>query len=134
MEKDAIKKMKRNIKSGLVDYMEEKDPGKSLSTYKTYATDSNYLLNNEQEDVFIDFVRSNDDDPKVRQLIVDLLTEHRGAEKVTDGGAYYYEKLCWQREYIQSIGGIDCLLGLTIIPKDNCLINAEYDERSADSI
>lgn len=81
MEKDAIKKMKKDIRSGLVDYMEKKDPGKSLSTYKTYATDSNYLLNNEQEDVFIDFVRSNDDDPKVRQLIVDLLTEHRGAEK-----------------------------------------------------
>ena len=129
MEKDAIKKMKKDIRSGLVAYMEEKNPGKSLSTYKTYASDSNYLLNNEQEDTFIRFVRSKEDDPKVKQLIVDMLIEHRGADKVTDGGEYYYEKLCWQREYIQSIGGIDSLLGLTDEHVENFIINAEYDEK-----
>lgn len=69
MEKDAIKKMKKDIRSGLVSYMEMKDPEKSLSTYKTYVSDSNYLLNNDQEDVFIRFVRSKEDDPKVKQLI-----------------------------------------------------------------
>lgn len=73
-------------------------------------SDSNYLLNNEQEDAFIRFVRSKEDNPKIKELIAEILIEHRGIDKVTDGGAYYYEKLCWQRKYIQSIGGIDSLL------------------------
>lgn len=111
MTKDALKKMKKDIRDGLVAYMGKKDPGKSLSTYKTYASDSNYLINNDQEDAFIRFVRSDDDMPEIRELIRRMLIEHRGEAKVTDGGAYYYEKLCWQREYIKSIGGIDLLLG-----------------------
>lgn len=110
MKKDVLRKMKNDIRPGLIAYMEKKDPGKSVRTYKTYATDSNYLLNNDQEDAFIRFVRSDGDDPKIKELIYNLLVEHRGAEKVPDGGAYYYEKLCWQREYIKSIGGIDNLL------------------------
>ena len=102
--------MKKDIREGLVGYMEKKDPGKSLSTYKTYASDSNYLINNDQEDSFIRFVRSDKDMPEIRELIRKMLIERRGAEKVTDGGAYYYEKLCWQREYIRSIGGVDQFL------------------------
>ena len=107
---DELKKMKKDIREGLVGYMEKKDPGKSLSTYKTYASDSNYLINNDQEDSFIRFVRSDKDMPEIRELIRKMLIERRGAEKVTDGGAYYYEKLCWQREYIRSIGGVDQFL------------------------
>lgn len=110
MGKDVIKEMKKTIRPGLIAYMEKKDPGMSISTYKMYASDSNYLLNNEQEDAFIRFVRSKEDNPKIKELIAEILIEHRGIDKVTDGGAYYYEKLCWQREYIQSIGGIDSLL------------------------
>ena len=30
---DRIKKMKKEIKPGLLKYMEKKDPGKSMSTY-----------------------------------------------------------------------------------------------------
>lgn len=110
MDVNLIKDIKKEIRPGLIKYMEKKDSGKSLSTYKMYASDSNYLLNNDYEDEFIQFVRSTGDNPKIQELIKDVLVEHRGADKVTDGGAYYYEKLCWQREYIQSIGGIDKLI------------------------
>ena len=109
----ALKKMKKDIRPGLIRYMESKDPGKSESTYKMYASDSNYLINNECEDEFIRFVRSNGDMPEIKELIRSILVAHRGISKVTDGGAYYYEKLCWQREYIQSTGGIDNILGTT---------------------
>ncbi len=103
-----IKEMKKDIREGLIRYMEKKDPGKSLSTYKTYASDSNYLINNEKEDEFIRFVRSDDDMDEIKDLIRSLLIEKRGKDKVNDFGVkYYYEKLCWQREYIKSIGGID---------------------------
>lgn len=108
---NALKQMKKDIKPGLVEYMGKKDPGKSVSTYMTYASDSNYLINNDLEDEFIRFVRSNTDSDEIKHLIKKTLIEHRGLEKVTDKGVdYYYEKLCWQREYINSIGGIDYLL------------------------
>ena len=107
---EQIKELKKDIRPGLIQFMEKKDPGKSESTYKMYASDSNYLLNNGAEDEFIRFVRSNENMPEIRDLIRDILIEHRGKDKVTDGGAYYYEKLCWQREYIHSIGGIDKLM------------------------
>ena len=112
MVSDSIKQMKKDIRQGLLEYMEKKDPGKSLGTYKTYASDSNYLINNGYEDEFIRFVRSERDMPEIHDLIRSILVEKRGADKVTDNGDYYYEKLCWQREYIQSIGGIDSLLGI----------------------
>ncbi len=56
---------------------------------------------------------------------------HRGEDKVKDGGEYYYEKLCWQREYIQSIGGIDELLGIDsdLETKTAFIITAEYDDK-----
>ena len=110
MKYDALKKMKKDIKPGLVEFMEKKDPGKSLSTYSTYASDSNYLLNNDQEDAFIRFVRSDEDSLEIKELIRSILVEQRGEEKVKDGGAYYYEKLCWQREYIKQLGGIDSII------------------------
>ena len=106
----SLNQIKKDIRQGLLEYMEKKDPGKSLSTYKTYASDSNYLINNGYEDEFIRFVRSEKDMPEMQDLICSILIEKRGAEKVTDNGAYYYEKLCWHREYIHSIGGIDKLL------------------------
>ncbi len=111
MMKDALKQMKRDIRDGLVAYMGKKIPGKSLSTYKTCASDSNYLINNDQEDAFIRFMRSEKDMPEIKELIWKILAEHRGEEKADAGVDYYYEKLCWQREYIKSIGGIDSLIG-----------------------
>ncbi len=45
MTKDSLKQMKKDIRDGLVTYMGKKDHGKSLSTYKTYVSDSNYLIN-----------------------------------------------------------------------------------------
>ena len=48
-------------------------------------------------------MRSDNDMPEIKELIKNILIEHRGSEKVTDGGFYYYEKLCWQREYIKSL-------------------------------
>ena len=105
-----LKTMKKDIRPGLIKFMESKDPGKSESTYKMYASDSNYLINNGGEDEYIRFMRSDEDMPKIRELIKRILIEHRGEEKVTDGGAYYYEKLCWQREYIKQLGGIDTLV------------------------
>jgi len=103
-----IKEMKKDIRDGLIKFMEKKDPGKSLSTYKTYASDSNYLINNEKEDEFVRFVRSDEDMDEIKDLIRNLLIEKRGKDKVNDTGVnYYYEKLCWQREYIRSLGGID---------------------------
>ncbi len=110
MKYEELKKMKKDIRPGLIEYMEKRNPGKSFSTYKTYASDSNYLLNNDQEDAFIRFVRSDGDDPDIKELICKMLVEQRGEEKVKDGGAYYYEKLCWQREYIKQIGGIDVIV------------------------
>ena len=50
--------------------------------------------------------------PDIQELIKDKLIEKRGIEKVTDGGAYYYEKLCWHREYVRSAGGFDEILKL----------------------
>ena len=110
MKYESLKKLKKDIRPGLVKFMEKKDPGKSESTYKMYASDSNYLFNNDQEDAYISFVRSDDDMPEIKELIRTILVEHRGEDKVTDGGAYYYEKLCWQREYIKQLGGIDSLI------------------------
>ncbi len=104
--------MKQDIREGLIKYMEFKDPGKSLSTYKTYASDSNYLINNGYVDDFIKFVRSKKDLSEIKKLIEEIIICHRGREKLGNGVEYYYEKLCWQREYIQSIGGIDSLLGI----------------------
>ena len=112
MKYDELKKLKKDIRPGLVAYMEKKDPGKSKSTYEMYASDSNYLLNNDQEDAYIRFMRSDEDMPEIKELIRQVLIEHRGVEKVTDGGAYYYEKLCWQREYVKELGGIDALVSL----------------------
>lgn len=112
MKYDALKRMKKDIRAGLVQYMATKDPGKSESTYKMYASDSNYLLNNNQEDAYISFMRSDEPMPEIKELIRTILVEHRGEAKVTDGGAYYYKKLCWQREYIKKIGGIDALISL----------------------
>ena len=43
---DKLKTLKKDIRIGLIKYMATKDPGKSESTYKTYASDSNYLINN----------------------------------------------------------------------------------------
>lgn len=114
MNYDELKKMKKDIKPGLVEYMSKIDPGKSLSTYNTYASDSNYLLNNDQEDAFIRFVRSDEDDPEIKELIRKILIEQRGEAKVKDGGAYYYEKLCWQRDYIKKIGGIDSIISKNV--------------------
>ncbi len=105
-----LKRMKKYIRDGLIAFMEKKDPGKSLSTYTTYTSDSNYLINNGKYDEYLRFVRSKEDMPEIKELIRKTLIEHRGEEKVTDGGKYYYEKLCWHREYIQSIGGIDSVL------------------------
>ncbi len=105
-----LKDIKVAIRPGLIKYMETKNPGKSLSTYKMYASDSNYLLNNGCEKEYIEFMRSDKDMPEIKELIVSILVEHRGLDKVTDGGNYYYEKLCWQREYIHSLGGIDQFL------------------------
>ena len=108
---NKFKYFKKEIRDGLIVYMKKKEPGRSLSTYKTYVSDSNYLLNNSHEDEFVRFVRSNDKMPEIRDLIKKTLIEHRGEEKVTEKGVnYYYEKLCLQREYIHSIGGIDTLL------------------------
>lgn len=109
---EELKRMKKDIRPGLIAFMEKKDPGKSESTYKMYASDSNYLLNNEQEDAYIEFMRSNEDMLEIKELIRKILVEHRGEEKVKDGGAYYYEKLCWQREYIHLLGGIDSIVSL----------------------
>lgn len=114
MKYEELKKMKKDIKPGLVAYMAERDPGKSESTYSTYASDSNYLLNNGQEDAFIRFVRSDGDNPEIKELIRKMLVERRGEEKVKDGGAYYYEKLCWQRDYIKKIGGIDSIISIDV--------------------
>lgn len=108
-DKKELTKLKKTIKPGLMAYMKKKDPGKSESTYKTYVSDSNYLLNNDL-DAYFRFVRSDSDMPDIQQLIKRILIEHRGPEKVTYDGAYYYEKLLWQREYIQSSGGIDAWL------------------------
>ncbi len=107
---EKLKLMKKDVRKGLEEYMSKKDPGKSESTYKMYASDSNYLINNGAEDEYIRFVRSDKDMPETKELIKSILIEKRGADKVPDGGKYYYEKLCWQREYIQSIGGIDKFL------------------------
>ena len=108
----SIFDMKKDIRDGLIEYMETKDPGKSLSTYKTYASDSNYLINNNHEEDFIEFVRSKKDMPEIKKIIEEIIIENRGEDKLGNGVAYYYEKLCWQREYIQSIGGINKLLGI----------------------
>ena len=111
MKYESLKKMKRAIMPELVKFLGVKDPGKSESTYKTYASDSNYLINNEQDDAYIRFMRSDEDMPEIKNLIRTILIEHRGQAKVTDKGVdYYYEKLCWQREYIKKIGGIDSLV------------------------
>ncbi len=94
--------------------MEKKDPGKSESTYKTYASDSNYLIDNDQEDIYIRFMRFECEDDEVKELIRKMLIEARGEAKVTDGGVYYYEKLCWQREYIKQLGGIDSIVSIEV--------------------
>ena len=105
MTKEEIRKYKQAIKPGMMRYMEKKDPGKSESTYSTYVSDSNYLLNNDL-DAYLDFMKADKPMPQAQDRIRELLIEHRGAEKVTDGGAYYYEKLCWHKEYIDSTGGM----------------------------
>ena len=102
--------MKKDIRQGLIEYMAKKEPGKGLSTYKTYASDSNYLINNGKDDEFIRFVKSTEDMPEIKSIIREIIVENRGEDKVRNGDTYYYEKLCWQREYIQSIGGIEELL------------------------
>jgi len=107
---NKLKMLKKDIRAGLIAYMATKDPGKSESTYKMYVSDSNYLINNGAEDEYIRFMRSDNDMPEIKELIKNILIEHRGSEKVTDGGLYYYEKLSWQREYVKSLGGIDSLL------------------------
>lgn len=109
---DEIKQYKKYIRDGVRDVCAKKDPGKSESTYKMYTSDSNYLLNNDAVDDYIRFIRSGEDMPEIQELIRNKLIEKRGAEKVTDGGAYYYEKLCWHREYVQSVGGFDEVLRL----------------------
>ena len=113
----SLVEMKKKILPGYLKYLESKDPGKSLNTYKTYASDSNYLINNGYENLFIKFVRAKTEDKQIKDLIESILITSRGKDKVPDGGAYYYEKLCWLREYIQSIGGIDALLEIT--PSNN---------------
>lgn len=110
MNSKELRDFKKNIRSGLIEYMEKKSPGKKVSTYKTYVSDSFYLLNNEQEDAYIRFMRADGDMLEVKELIKNLLIEKRGKSKVTDNGTYYYEKLCWQREYIKQLGGIDSLI------------------------
>lgn len=115
--KITLDEMKKNIRSGYIEFLKKKSPGKSMSTYKMYASDSNYLINNGRENEYIKFMRLNTDSSEIRDLIKELLIAHRGKDKVPDGGAYYYEKLCWQREYIHSIGGIDKILGIN--SKDN---------------
>ena len=112
MKNEELKAFKKNIRPGLIKYMAKKDPGKSESTYKMYASDSNYLLNNDNEDAFVRFMRSEDDMPEIQELIRNILVEHRGESKVRDDGKYYYEKLCWQREYVKELGGIDFLASL----------------------
>ncbi len=112
MSYSSLYEMKKGIREGLIKYLSNKAPGKSFSTYSTYASDSNYLLNNNQESEFIRFVRSKEDMPDIKKLIESILIANRGVEKLGNGVQYYYEKLCWQREYIQSIGGIDYLLGI----------------------
>ncbi len=109
--KKELKNLKKDIRDGLVKFMSEKVPGKSLSTYKTFASDSNYLINNGYEDEYLRFMRSEDNMPEIQTLIRRVLVEHRGEDKVKNGDVYYYEKLSWQREYIRSIGGIDKLIG-----------------------
>lgn len=107
-----IKRYKKYIRDGVMALCAQKDPGKSESTYKMYTSDSNYLLNNDAIDEYIRFVRTDEDMPDIQELIKDKLIEKRGIEKVTDGGAYYYEKLCWHREYVRSAGGFDEILKL----------------------
>lgn len=104
--------LKKSIVPGYIEFLKKKDPGKSLSTYKTYASDSNYLLNNGWEKEYLDFMHTNNDSLEIKALIRDTLIANRGSDKVPDGGSYYYEKLCWQREYIQSLGGIDKILDI----------------------
>ncbi len=101
--------LKKEIRPGYISYLWKKDPGKSISTYAMYASDSNYLINNGKEKEFIRFVKTKDDMPEIKDMIRDMLIEKRGEEKVTDGGKYYYEKLCWLREYIHSLGGLDSI-------------------------
>lgn len=107
-----IKAYKKIIRDGVMALCAKKDPGKSESTYKMYTSDSNYLINNDALDEYIRFVNSEEDMPEIKELIKKKLIEKRGIEKVTDGGAYYYEKLCWHREYVRSAGGFDELLEL----------------------
>ena len=108
----SIMELKKNIKPGLIKYMEKKAPGKSYSTYNTYASDSNYLINNNREADYIKFVRSDKDMPEIKNLIESILKEKRGEVGLNYNVEYYYEKLCWHREYIHSLGGIDFLLGI----------------------
>ena len=115
----SLKQLKDDIKPGYMRFLEKKAPGKSVSTYSTYASDSNYLINNGCEDEFIRFVRSKKDMPEIQNLIASLLIAKRGKDKVPDSGAYYYEKLSWLREYIHSLGGIDYLLGIKPVKSDN---------------
>lgn len=108
----SVEEIKKKIRPGLIKYMETKAPGKSLSTYTTYASDSNYLINNNHESDYIKFMRSNKNMPEIEEIIKVILIEHRGIDGLGNGVEYYYEKLCWQREYIHSLGGIDYLMGV----------------------
>ncbi len=108
----SLDEMKKGIREGLIKFMRKKAPGKSLNTYKTYVSDSFYLLNNNREHDYISFMNSEKDVPEIRDIIETIIIEHRGKEKLGNGVAYYYEKLCWQREYIISLGGINYLLGI----------------------
>lgn len=110
MNKSEVKRLKKDLKPGMLAFMEKKDPGKAMSTYATYVSDSNYLLNNEAVDEYIRFMRSEISEETIKTLIFNLLVEHRGIEKVTDGGKYYFEKLSWHKEYVLATGGIDSWL------------------------
>ncbi len=111
MNANQLKKYKNDIRSGLIAYMKAKAPGKSQSTYKTYVTDSFYLLNNDLADEYFRFMRNETTVSDVISPIKEKLIERRGEEKVTDWVLEYYtEKLSWHREYVQSIGGVDSLL------------------------
>lgn len=113
----SVMEMKKGIRQGLIKYMEKKVPGKSISTYRTYASDSNYLINNNHVSDFIDFMNGDKDISDVKKTIEGLIIENRGIDKLGNGTEYYYEKLCWQKEYIISLGGIDYLLGIKDSPK-----------------
>ena len=108
-----LMKIISNIRDSYIQYLEKTQPGKAESTYKTYASDSKYLLNNGYEDEYIRFMRADEDmsDSDTKDVITNILTDaKRKSSRIQNDCKNYYKVLCWQREYINKLGGIDYLL------------------------